>query len=255
MIHSADMLSREKNMSTKSSTLFKYQNQSVRISIPSGTGNVAKVLSKGRFYEQKLLKYIQKQEISGVYIDVGANIGNHSVFFGLFTKAEKVLGIEPNVKVFSVLQKNVKQNSLNEKIELHNVAAGAKKGKCALKIDPSDEIGGSQVIDGNEIDQIKLDQFAKHQIGLIKADVEGFEKYVLEGAHKILAKHKPELFIEASNKQYYAEVYDLIKEYGYQPIATFNNTATYHFSARKKPNLFLRKVTSIYPLRRALFYS
>lgn len=238
-----------------SDTSFTYQGESVHISIPSGTGNVAKVLSKGRFYEQKLLRYIQKQEIPGVYIDVGANIGNHSVFFGLFTKAEKVLGLEPNARVFSLLQDNVQKNSLNKKIELHNVAAGAKEGKCALQIDPSDEIGGSKVIDGNEIKQIKLDRFAKHQIGLIKADVEGFEKSVLDGAHEILSKYKPELFIEASNKHYYKEVYDLIKDYGYRPIATFNNTATYHFSANKKPNQILRTVTGIYPLRRALFYS
>lgn len=36
---------------------------------------------KGEFYENRLLEKIKQMELDGTYIDCGANIGNHSVFF------------------------------------------------------------------------------------------------------------------------------------------------------------------------------
>lgn len=35
----------------------------------------------GDFYEIVLLEYIKGLKIEGTYIDIGANIGNHAIFF------------------------------------------------------------------------------------------------------------------------------------------------------------------------------
>lgn len=232
---------------------FKYNDTTVNIKLPKGTGNVTKTIKKGRFYEQKFLRYISKQNIKGVYVDVGANIGNHTLFFGLFTEATKILSFEPHPKVFKILKENIKNNKLSNKVTAYNAALGEKNGKCSIEIEPSDEVGGSRVVEGADIDQWKLDKFLNENIALIKMDVEGFEKYVVKGALKILKTSKPELFIELTNKKQYEEVYGIIKNYGYMPIAVFNNSATYHFSSVKKSSLRYT-FTKFYLLRR-IFYN
>lgn len=233
---------------------FNYSGKTVNLELPEGTGNVAKKIKKGRFYESNFLKYIAKQNLGGVYIDVGANIGNHSVFFGLFTSADRVISFEPHPDIFKILQKNIKSNRLQKKVSSHNAALGEKTGKCALQIAPSDEIGGAMVVKGDEIDQWKLDRFVDEKITLIKVDVEGHEEFVIKGADKVLTKHKPELFLELTNKTQYKTVYNIISKYGYEPIGAFNNSATYHFSATKKSGI-RHFLTRNYLIRRVFFYS
>lgn len=234
--------------------IFNYKGKKVNLTLPPGTGNVAKKIKKGRFYEKKFLDYIASQDLRGVYVDVGANIGNHSVYFGLFTKADKVISFEPHPEIFKILQTNIKNNKLQKTTSTHNAALGEKTGKCSLEIAPTDEIGGSRVVKGNEIDQWKLDRFVDEEITLIKVDVEGYEEFVIKGADKVLTKHKPELFLELTNNKQYEEVFSIIRKYGYKPIGVFNNSATYHFSTRKNPGLryFL---TKHYIVRRVLLSS
>jgi len=48
------------------------------------------------FYELNLLKKIASLNIGGVYIDGGANIGNHSIFFNHHCPSSKIYSIEIN---------------------------------------------------------------------------------------------------------------------------------------------------------------
>lgn len=234
--------------------VFTHKSRKIKIDLPKGTGNVGKTIRKGRFYEKKFLEYIAKQNIDGVYVDVGANIGNHSVYFGIFSRAQKIISFEPHPIVFEVLKKNIENNKLNSKVDIYNVALGEKSGKCSIAVEPTDEIGGARVVPGNNVDQWKLDRFVEEKIAVIKMDVEGYEKFVVKGAKQVLKKHKPELFVELTSKKQYLEVYNLIKEFGYQPIGVFNNSATYHFSANRKSGALYRW-SRFYPLRRIFLYS
>lgn len=232
---------------------FTYLGSTVDLSVPNGTGNVAKTINQGRFYEKKMLEYIKELNITGVYLDVGANIGNHSIFFGMFTPATKVISFEPSAKIFSLLQKNIANNKQQDKITAINVAVGDKDGRCSLEVNKSDQIGGARVVEGVDIEEKKLDGLVKDSVSLMKIDVEGFEKKVLVGAKNILKKYKPELFIELATKPEFKEIYDgFLADLGYKPIAVFNNTATYHFSANAKPNKFKYSITKPYAIRRII---
>lgn len=233
---------------------FQYKSKVVTIELPEGTGNVVKTIKKGRFYEQKLLEYIAKLHIEGVYVDVGANIGNHSIFFGMFTNATSVQSFEPHPEMFKFLKSNIAHNNLGKKVKIYNVALADKNGKCSLEIVPTDQIGGSKVIRGGDIDQWKLDKFADENIALIKVDVEGYEEFVIRGAEVVLSKHKPELFLELTNHAQYRTVSNIISKFGYKPIAVFNNSATFHFSTKLKPGA-LYHVSKIYPVRRLFLHS
>lgn len=50
-----------------------------------------------------------------IVVDIGANIGNHTVFFANVCKAKKVYSFEPQEKVFEILKKNVEINKFNKK--------------------------------------------------------------------------------------------------------------------------------------------
>ena len=233
---------------------FHYEGEPISVFLPEGTGNVARIIRKGRFYERKFLEYISQLQLEGVYIDVGANIGNHSIYFGLFSNADKVIGFEPHPQIFRLLQKNIRANDLEERVQPYNVALGEEEGTCSLATVPSDEIGGSKVVEGDELDQWTLDRFADEEISLVKIDVEGFEKFVLQGGEAVLENHRPELFMELTSWRQYYDVFKLLSPLGYTPIAVFNNSATYHFSTTLKADWW-HTLSRIPPVRWIFFRS
>src|SRR5216684_2051454 len=73
------------------------------------------IRTQNTFWELELLEYIGMiGPRGGIYIDVGGNIGNHAVFFGLFC-ADHVVTIEPHPTLLPILQANVEQNGLAER--------------------------------------------------------------------------------------------------------------------------------------------
>src|SRR5206468_4045383 len=70
------------------------------------------IRERSLFFEIGLLEHIYLSVAGrGVFLDVGANIGNHSVFFAKFC-ADHVLAVEPNPKVLPLLRRNLKTNAL-----------------------------------------------------------------------------------------------------------------------------------------------
>lgn len=138
-------------------------------------------------------------------IDVGANIGNHSVFFSeIFSK---VLAYEPNPRVYSILA----FNSAGMNIVPLNYGLSDENSTLAFSIDPVN-LGGSKVLDGgafagaSDLDTIEIEvrrldedpQVAGESISLIKIDVEGHELRVLEGAADIIRTERPIVIFEQS---------------------------------------------------------
>ena len=60
-----------------------------------------------KFYELGLLETIKELDISGTYVDVGANIGNHAIFFANFCKCNKLICVEAHKEICEVLKINV----------------------------------------------------------------------------------------------------------------------------------------------------
>jgi hypothetical protein len=69
--------------------------------------------SSRTFYELELLEYAAAcGPRGGVFIDVGANIGNHTVYFGKFL-ADFVLAIEPSPIAVRCLLRNIALNGVS----------------------------------------------------------------------------------------------------------------------------------------------
>ena len=146
-------------------------------------------------YEKSLLKKLketlEKNTSNDLIIDVGANIGNHSLYFSTFFR--KVMSLEPNPKVFQLLKIN---SSLVNNIECLNVGASSEKGNLDFYIN-NRNLGGSRVvglsdkiISNSQIEVVKIDDldFNGLKPACIKIDVEGHEWSVIKGCEKILSK-------------------------------------------------------------------
>ena len=152
-------------------------------------------------------------------IDIGAFIGNHSIFFSrMFAN---VISFEPHPKSFEILKLNCK-NSGN--IKLYNFGCSDKNENSFLRLKHTN-IGGSNISNGKHerdfsIKLIKLDDLLKdydQEIGLIKIDVEGHENKVIDGSIELLKKNKPVIIMELRNYQnsMEPEIINKLKSLGY----------------------------------------
>lgn len=207
-------------------------------------GRVSYFHKKGKFYELRMLDYIRQLKIPGTYIDVGANVGNHTIYFAGLCNADKVIAIEPIPDVYNLLVENINLNKkYSKKIKTVNAAASSKKGTLGLTYELRER--GSITVTSFEkkstnVIAVTLDDLVSEnpsKVGVIKIDVEGFEKYVLEGAKKILAGDKPELFIEAHTRAEKSAIEELLQPFGYKPIKVFNASPTYHYTCKDASDL------------------
>lgn len=172
-----------------------------------------------QFYELDQLKRVEKYIKKGdVILDVGANMGNHSLYWANEGKAKKIYAFEPLPEAFDILKTNVEINNLQGKVIPLNIGLSSKKtnGRAFVLVD--DNIGGTSISQDPE-GNLKLERlddiiFDEQHIDLVKIDVEGHELYVLQGARNTLLKYKPVIYIEIWNENV-VKVHDYLTKMGY----------------------------------------
>ncbi|SHF90449.1 FkbM family methyltransferase [Ornithinibacillus halophilus] len=188
------------------------------------------------FYEEDMLMDINKRGLKGkVGADVGANIGNHTIFFSKVCKAKHVYAFEPQESVYKILQKNLELNDVNTKVTAfkQGVAENSGRGNVIQKEQTNLGMSKVELSDFGNIKVVSLDDILfnkeKH-IHLLKIDVEGMGLEVLKGARQIINTSKPLVYIEAENKEEYQKLNEFLQLYNYQSVKVFNHTPTYLFS-------------------------
>lgn len=149
-------------------------------------------------FAMDLLRFLRKTEdriFTGVAVDVGANIGNHTRFFS--TSFTSVVSIEPHPITYELLRLNTR-HLLN--VECLNVALSNKPGFKYMGY-PTTNLGGLDTHD--EPDSFKvvattLDRLLEPnlQVAFIKIDVEGREGEVLQGAIDVIRNNRPFIVFE-----------------------------------------------------------
>jgi FkbM family methyltransferase len=145
-----------------------------------------------------------------VCLDIGANIGNHSVFFA--EHFENVISFEPHPRTFKLLDCNA---DLVDNIVPLNIGASDKKttqtayfdvmNVAFSSLDPElPERSGPPLKEVqfklNRLDDIPEVKKVK-QIDFVKIDVEGHEESCFAGALKTFEKHTPLIGIEILGKR------------------------------------------------------
>lgn len=189
---------------------------------------------KGQFYEQEMLKYIHQHYHGGTFIDGGACIGNHTLWFAAYCAAQ-VIAIEPVERNLAHLKKNLALSNLESKVTLLEVALGNCLGRGSMKSIGRFH-GQYALTKGSNIAITTLDEIvkeAKYPISLIKLDIEGSELAALEGALNLLNEQRPGLFIELKTKPEQASVNLFLSSLGYVMGHRFNKSPTFEFVRNK----------------------
>ena len=182
------------------------------------------------FYELALLEKVKSLNLTGTYIDCGANIGNHTVFFSKYCNSTRVISFELDNTIFNVLEHNVDINNLNN-VKIFNCGVGEMKKMVSTSSLDNTNVGMTKILqDGGNVQVDALDNLLKdvEDIKLIKIDVEGYEKNVILGGKEILKKHKPTLIVELRDDQEFNEFKTLIEPLGYfTDKVSYAKTPTY----------------------------
>jgi FkbM family methyltransferase len=174
-----------------------------------------------------------------VVLDVGAHAGQYAKLFARLAPRGRVYAVEPQSYARRILRAALAVNRLGNVIILP-VALGARRGKARLTIPVKasgsygfglahlgpDQRGGPA--ETEEVDVETLDGLAQRlglaRLDFIKADIEGFEQAMIEGATLTLKRLKPALLIEFNQAHLaraggsVASLWKMLKGLGYRPF-------------------------------------
>lgn len=164
-------------------------------------------------------------------LDVGANIGCHSVAFSrMVGPTGRVMAFEPFSDNFAMLRLNTREQG---NVIATQALVGASQGVATLDLRrlaaPGENYGAISYkripqISGEEMNgadlaisaQVALDMFAALPVEFVKIDVEGMEFDVLIGARGLIAKRRPIFYFEQNSAAMFPSIASLLFEMGYQ---------------------------------------
>lgn len=160
--------------------------------------------SRGHNPELALLPRLAE---GGIFLDIGANIGDYSRVAALHFR--RVEAFEPIPELAAKLR-----HDLPDHVHVHEVALGDVAGEAILRVpregnskvtglaslvEPAGQAGDMVQI---AVKTARLDSFVFDKVDVIKIDVEGFEAQVLSGAHAVVREHLPVLIVEIEDRHH-----------------------------------------------------
>ncbi|MBK8034016.1 MAG: FkbM family methyltransferase [Chloroflexi bacterium] len=148
------------------------------------------------------------------FVDIGANMGEFTLFAAKRLTNGQVIAFEPQPSLYQLLQENIALNHFQQ-VRTYNLALADQPGTLTMYTS-TDAVAHAGVNEGlaslfqsteraevvGEVAVELLDTLLEHEprIDFIKLDVEGAEPLVLRGAKKLLAKHKPQILMELNRE-------------------------------------------------------
>jgi len=180
--------------------------------------------TRGLFFEAFELEELRKRVKPGARIvDVGANTGNHTVFFAGPMKAARVTPLEPLPRASAALRASIMRNNLaNVDLSLLGIGLSDRAGKARLATSERGGMGATSLVPDptGEIAVETLDSVIGDPVDLLKIDVEGMELQALAGAKELIRRNRPLIFIEIANENT-LEFSAWLKEAGYRVARIF----------------------------------
>ncbi len=182
-----------------------------------------------RWYEQEMLEYIAHTYAGGTFVDVGASVGNHTVYFAKHCSVDKVYAFEPVAESFDLIYRNVILNDISPKVAMYRIAIGDRPchGEMILPDGGNEGMWRFRKNLTGKINMQPLDKFELQDVTLIKIDAEGYGLAVLHGAVETIKRSRPAIFIEVGKS--FDPIKEWLHELDYKPRAQFNASPTWHF--------------------------
>lgn len=196
-------------------------NQVVRFFVTNPDDEIQKYHFEGDFYEKEELEIIRTYcPPDAVFVDIGANIGNHAIFAEKFLGAREVILFEPNPAAIAHLEINLMLNNCQKmnRDYLGFPLSDEMGQSMTITLSPSNNIGNTVFAQGpgGGFRTITGDFALAHRpVGFIKIDVEEMEFQVLDGLTKTVAIWKPNMFVEVLER-HESELQSWVEAHGYR---------------------------------------
>jgi FkbM family methyltransferase len=201
---------------------------STKVILKPPTQRLQSFWERGRFYEHNMLMYVYERYRGGVFVDVGSNIGNHTLFFAMYCNPSLVISIEPVVSYLRHQRRNLALNDLgSDQVITHAVAVSDRPGTGKMvkgEPNPSPRArwawhrGMHELREGagaTTVTTLDLLLPTVTDVTLIKMDIEGSELKALAGAAALLERERPTLFLETVSAKIGQEYANFLRQFGY----------------------------------------
>lgn len=169
-----------------------------------------------RFGESRDMRFVLSYlKPNDVFVDVGANVGVYSLL-AASVDGVRILAFEPDPGARLRLEENVRLNSLETRVHVYECALGSAEGSGFLTVglDTMNHVvstsqGGARPVQVARLDTLLA--LVSSRVAMVKIDVEGLERSVIEGALQVLERDRPALIVEGDS----ARFDDLLSPLGY----------------------------------------
>jgi FkbM family methyltransferase len=240
---------------------FAYRGATLCVVAPNESDAIPAIIQQsGSFYELDVLErcefYVKRRQVlqkGEVIVDVGAYIGNHTVFFANFCPAERVIALEACKPSFEALTQTISCNGLKN-VSAYHVAIGDRHDWGATSVSDPDNLGANRVErshrNGSDAVPIApLDAFlesmgfSQSRVSLMKIDVEGMESEVVAGARGTIARSRPILCIELLDGPHMQKLMRVLKGSSYLIRECGGPAASYLLTWEARiPRLLIRAI-------------
>lgn len=234
----------DKESSTSQLTPISTPEAEYVISLPqAATDEIQRYIDANRLpYEHEMLTAMRGTlEPNQVVVDIGANVGNHSLYLRVACHAQ-VFAYEPDPRLVEAIHASIDANNITSGITVKELALGSSRHLSTLVDDTPGNLGGQHLSEtphaaGQTVQVIRLDDESfPNTVRALKIDVEGHEMHVLKGATKLLESDHPDVWVECLNQESYTEISDFLRTLGYEFNATYNASPTHHFTWSQEPS-------------------
>jgi FkbM family methyltransferase len=162
----------------------------------------------GEFYEREELAIITRYfKPGGVFVDIGANVGNHTLYAAKLLHARRVIPFEVNPEAIEILTANIALNDCSN-VDTSYIGFGvaSRDGPLISLPGPANNLGGQtyRMQDGDDqvLPAIRADAVLAHTpIDFIKLDIEGMEMEALAGLEETTTRWRPAIFAEIEDPE------------------------------------------------------
>jgi FkbM family methyltransferase len=214
------------------------------------TPYVLKPMLEGKVYEEDYLQRIRDLGRAGVYVDVGAHLGTHTVWFAMQCPSTHVHAFEPVARFARAVRTNVELNGLSGQVTVHEVGlAGSRHGEASNHLSREHAVGMSTdepVAFDVLFPTARLDDLVRDRVAVIKLDVEGMEPQVLAGARRILDRDRPEVFAEAFTAVEREALDRALRPYGYRNAGKVSGTGQPVFRFTAPPRVGVERLRGVW---------
>ena len=159
------------------------------------------IVKYGDFWEFEIFnKWYHHLPSEGLMLDIGANIGSHSLQFKYHFPNLKIWSFEPFPENYKLLKLNTTQYN---DVHCFNIGVGSENSMVHFSDGHFQNSGVVKVVSNSKTTNlvVALDTFKfPEPIKFIKIDIEGHELSAFEGMRNILLKDKPLIWLEDNKK-------------------------------------------------------